>query len=356
MSARNIGMSRQEFFDMAGLEGPTETYTPVSVGKGFKLRDTNNNWISNLRNANFLNADQLRELKPEHVTESAVIVPIEMKDDEGTYFLDQTPQERYKAIVGDTSKKVYSIRSNKYHTVQHADIAEAFADVSDSTGIRVFGKLTDKGGNMNIHGFFADPDCNIDLSARNEDPAMLGVRCFNSHNGTTKFGGEIIGVRYLCSNMCAFGETLGRISWTHNVERENVVGSISDMIRKAFDRVPVLQERIAEMQETVLTLDEAECALWGISLNPYKVEAVSTHLEGLNPEIGSEVTQYDLWNAVNAYTTYAVSGGSVQSKSNELNNTENLMTASLPRIIRRGYERRESYIKTINLEGATVVG
>ena len=79
-----------------------------------------------------------------------------------------------------------------------------------------------------------------------------------------------------------------------------------------------------------------------------------THLPGLNPEIDGNPTQFDLWNAVNAYTSYAVSGGSVQSKSMELNNTENLLSGNLVRIVDKGTERRDEYIRTINLRNAQV--
>ena len=346
-------VTREEFFGMAGIHGDG-AYEPVSVGKGFALRETNKNWINSLRRLNFVDAVGLSQLKPEHVTESSVIVPIERQDEEGNYFLDETPQKRFKAIVGDDSKTVYSIRSDKYHAVQHSQIVEALVEASEETGIQVFGTLNDKGGNLNVHAFFADPDCNVDLSARQDDPAMLGVRCFNSHNATTRFGAEIIGVRYLCSNMCAFGDVLGRMSWNHKVESENIISSLANLITRSVDKVPVLQNRIEEMKATELTLDEAECALWGISLSPYKVEAVMTHLPGLNPEIDGNPTQFDLWNAVNAYTSYAVSGGSVQSKSMELNNTENLLSGNLVRIIDKGTERRDEYIRTINLRNAQV--
>lgn len=346
-------VTRDEFFAMAGISGEGE-YEPVSIGKGFKLRETNNNWINSLRRLNFVDAEGLRGIRPEHVTESSVVIPIEKADAEGNRYVDTTPQDRYKAIVGDDTKRVYSIRSDRYHAVQHSQIVEALVDASLSTGVRVFGTLNDKGGNLNVHAFFADPDCNIDLSGRNEDPAMLGVRCFNSHNGTTRFGAELMGVRWLCSNMCAFGDVLGRMSWNHRVESENIVDALSGLIVRSMDRVPVLQARIAEMQETELTLDEVECALWGISLNPYKVEAVRTHLRDLNPEIGESVTVYDLWNAVNAYTSYAVSGGSVQSKSTELNGTQDLITRDIGKLVDRGAGRRNDYLRTIDMRNAEV--
>ena len=159
--------------------------------------------------------------------------------EEGNYFLDETPQKRFKAIVGDDSKTVYSIRSDKYHAVQHSQIVEALVEASEETGIQVFGTLNDKGGNLNVHAFFADPDCNVDLSTAQDDPAMLGVRCFNSHNATTRFGAEIIGVRYLCSNLCSVGDVLGRMSWNHKVESKDIVSSLANLITRSVDKVPV---------------------------------------------------------------------------------------------------------------------
>lgn len=305
-----------------------------------------------------MSADELRTIQPEHVSEYRIVVPMERQDEDGGYYIDDTPQDRYKAIVGDNTHRVYTIRSDRYHAVQHQDIVESLVQTSYETGIRVFGKLDDRNGNLNVHAYFADPDCNIDLSGHHSDPVMLGVRVYNSHNGSTRFGAMMTGVRYLCSNMVGFGSVLGEVSWNHRAEGKDIVAHMTDMITRAFDRVPVLQDRIEAMKAEELTLDEAECALWGISLNPYKVEAISTHLEGLNQEYFGNPTQFDLWNAGNAYTTYSVSGGSYQSKNNELGHMELLMNdpAGFARIIDKGHIRREEYIKTLNLESATVVG
>lgn len=42
MSTETV-LSRAQFFDMSGIRPVEGSYEPVSIGKGFKLRETNNN-------------------------------------------------------------------------------------------------------------------------------------------------------------------------------------------------------------------------------------------------------------------------------------------------------------------------
>lgn len=356
-----IEVSREQFFDMAGVQTTDGAFTPPSIGKGMAIRDGNRAWIRSMRKLDFTDSDGLMKLRPEHVSDGAVVIPIEKVDDQGSYYIDETPQEDYKAIVGDVSKRVYSIRSDKYHAVQHSDIVEALVDASESTGIQVFGRIADRDGRMNIHAFFADPDCNIDLKGNHKDPCMLGVRCWNSHTGTTGFGMSVQGVRWLCSNMMAFGDSLGSVSWNHMAKRENIAQEFASTITGFMDRVPALQDRLHVMGEEVLTLDEAECALWGITVSPFRVDAVMQNIEELEPTAvvsNGKVSLLGVYHALNAYTTYANSGGSDWSKTQELARGEDLVVKSLPRLIDAGFEKREAYrerMKTLDLRNAVLV-
>lgn len=349
-------MDREEFLGMAGLTPATvdaEAFQPVSIGKGMGIREANRAWIRKLTKLDFQNATQLKALYPEHVTSSDVVVPS----------ASSMAQEHFKAVVGDSSRQVYSIRSERYKPVQHADVMQAFAQASEDVGITVFGTMADKAGRMTINGFFADESCNIYLGGANKDPVMLGVRAWNSHTGTTGCGASIIGVRYLCSNLCAFGDFLGKVQWTHLQHVGDISAGISTVIKGYMRRVPALNARIQAMQGEILTLDEAECALWGITLSPYKIEAIMDNLDRLEVESQSKsgkVSLYNLWNAVNAYTTWSASGGSDWAKGEELERTQNLMSKPIDDIVSKGMSRRTAWEKreqdrAINLNGAVLV-
>ena len=344
-------ISRESFFGMAGLTENTvnseiQAYQPISLGKGNKVRNGNASWIANLKRIDFMDATTLRLLTPETVTETPV-------------FVNETKQDKYKAIVGDNTGKVYSIKSDKYKPVQNYMMTESLAQVSDNTGIQVFGKMNDDGGRMSINAFFADPDCNVDFGSHHgygSDPYMLGVRAYNSHTGQTGFGAEIIGVRWLCSNMVAFGEVLGKVSWKHFVKEENVVDLISGMVEGYMDKVPILKDRIEAMRNEVLTLDEAECALWGIKVTPFKTEGIMANLPELNPEIryaNGKVSVYDLFNATTAYNTHSNTGGSEFGRTDFSHKAQNLITNHIDRLIDDGREARQAYLDSQTVMNAS---
>ena len=129
---------------------------------------------------------------------------------------------------------------------------------------------------------------------------MLGIRAYNSHTGQTGFGAEIIGVRWLCSNMCAFGDILGKCSWKHFVSEDDVVSVVGGMIESYMDKVPTLQDKIDAMRNEIIGINDAEDLLWGAKLSPFRIEGIMAHLPELNPEIKAmaEISVYDIFNAI----------------------------------------------------------
>lgn len=359
-----VRFSRDEFFGMAGLSGIDGAYTPVSLGKGAEVRDGSKSWIQSLRNIDFIDSDQLRNQSPEPVSMADVIVPIEQQDDEGTYFMDMTPQKKYRAVVGDRTRAVYNIASDRYRPVQTSQVIECLAQSADDANVQIFGTMHEMKGRANIQAYFADESKTFDIGERYADPMMLGVRAFNSHCGDRGFGIEIIGVRYLCSNMMAFGDILGRASWSHLEKAENVISAMMDTIEGCMDRVPALQDRINAMRSEELTLDEAECALWGISLNDVQIESITENYSALNPEMvvsGGKVRLWDVYNASTAYNTYSNTTSNDFGRSKVLNNITRLMTTPrLDRIIDTGFSRREAWEESragdvVDLSKATLV-
>lgn len=361
---RMVTFSREEFFGMAGIANVDGAYTPVSLGKGAEVRDGSRSWIQNLRRIDFIDSDQLRAQAPESVCESQVIVPIEMKDADGNFFLDETPQSKYKAIVGERTKHVYNIASNRYHPVQTSEVINCLAQSADDVGVQVFGTLREENGKANVQAYFADENMTFDLGTTYSDPMMLGVRAYNSHCGDRGFGVEIIGVRYLCSNMMAFGETLGQMAWSHLTKESDVINAMSKVIGNCMDKVPSLMEKVEAMRNTELTLDEAECALWGISLNNVQIESITDNYRALNPEMAisnGKVKLWDVYNASTAYNTYANTGSNDFGRNTTLKNITRLMvTPHLDRVIDAGFQRREAFekaqeAKVYDLSKATLV-
>lgn len=337
-------MSREQFFGMAGIGAVDEQYTPVSIGKSNKIRNGNRSWIASLSKANFHNADELKALTPENVSEK----PIFYMGADGMY----SQVLGKKAIVGDVSGKAYEVHSNKYQVVQHSLLSNSVAQASVDSGIPVFGKLNDEGSRMSINAFFADPDCNIDFGGIGQkDPYMLGVRAYNAHDGTRGFGAEIIGVRAICQNMTGFGQILGSVKWKHFVAQEKVTDLISGMIQGYMDKVPVLKKRIEAMKSEELTLDEVECAYWGIKVQPHNIESIMGNLDGLVPEIkhkNGKVSLYDAFNGLTAYNSYSNSGRGDFARASIMNLGQSFIVEPIDRIIDEGHAKREDFIQKLN--------
>ncbi|MCL2333990.1 MAG: DUF932 domain-containing protein [Candidatus Methanoplasma sp.] len=295
----------EQIYRLAGVRPPANAYRPPSVGRLGKMRTASNTFVGNLRDVTFKDPTQLRAQAPEHVKWVNPVVPFKTSSGD----LNYSPSEDYRAIVGERSNKVYSIMSNKYNPVQHSKILEAMAQASEQTGINVFGSVSEAVGTMHAHGFFMSPEVKIEEYAdrvMRDDPFMLGVRMYNSHNGKTGFGAEVFGIRMVCFNYNAFGFSLGKIGWKHNVKKDNIIDGFGNVMGKALDQVPNLADHLAKMNLEAIDIDEATALLYGISLSPTQADTIVENIEALNPDVKDKkkLKVYDLYNAATAYTSH----------------------------------------------------
>ncbi len=337
--------TEKEFFELVGKQMNGNEYTPVSVGRKSKISNDNRTWMKSLRNLDFSNSEELRKLAPEKVFKSPINYSktYQMVGDK-MEFGEAVADDRLFGIVGEKSQKLYSVKTKVYEVVQHYDIVSAFADASDDTGVTVFGKLYDNNGKMNIMAFFANTDMGVEFNKG--EVFALGMRVYNSHNGQTAFGGSATAVRQICSNLMSWGETLGYGKWKHYLEEADVVSSFAGIIKDYMNKIPLFKDRMEAMQNVTFTLDEAECALWGITLNPSNVLSIKENINGLNPEIkGDTVSAWDLLNAGTAYFSHRTAGDNmVESAIKGLERLEGLSIArSYDGIIAKGADRRKKY-------------
>ena len=335
-------VDREQMLKLAGIEY-REGYTPVTVGKKNMVTRPKNIWADQFRNLNYTNIEELKAITPENVTARQCFY---IKDDGNYGIVDG----KY-AIVGDSTKNVYAIHSEKYQPIQHSVIVEAMADACENTDISVFGHFDEDKGRFNGYGTFANPDVHIGLGLDNgfEDPVMLGMRFFNSHNGDSKFGGEIYGIRAVCQNYMAWGETLGKVKIMHFKSEENVADELARILKSFRDRIESLKDRVHIIQDTPVTLEEQEAILWGIGLNPYYIENILTHKHQLNPEMAIEMNKgsvWDIYNASTAFVTYHVGGShTVKRNLGMSEDIEKMLTKAPSVLIRDGTERRTAYIE-----------
>lgn len=344
-----FGIDREQMFALAGIDYHEPTYTPVTVGKKNMVTRPKNIWADQFRNLNFTNVEELRAITPENVTARQCYYHKE----DGSFGI----VEGKYAIVGDNTANTYAIHSGKYQPIQHSVIVDAMADACNGTDLSVFGHFDESKGRFNGYGTFANPDYHINLGLENgsEDPVMLGMRFFNSHNGDSKFGGEIYGIRAVCQNYMAWGDILGKVKIMHFKSEENVADELTKILVSFRNRIDALQDRIHAIKDTSITVDEQECLLWGIGLNPDYVENILTHKTLLNPEMElSKGSVWDVYNASTAFISYHVGGNhTVKMNLGISEDIEQMLIQNPDKIIDKGAERRTAYIEEMQRKTAT---
>ena len=339
------GIDREQMAKLAGIEFEfNQAYTPVTVGKKNLVTIPRNTWADQFRNLNFTNISELRAITPENVTAKPVFYKT------GEDFIEM---KNKKAIVGDTSGQTYAIHSDRYEPIQHSIIVQAMADACNDTSLNVFGHFDEDGkGRFNGYGTFANPDVHINLGVENgfEDPVMLGMRFFNSHNGDSKFGGEIFGIRAVCQNYMAWGETLGNIKIMHFKSEENVAEELAKILMGFVDRIDALKDRVHYIRDTPVTIDEQEAILWGIGLPEGYIENILTHKQMLNPEmVTSKGSVWDIYNASTAFVTYHVGGSHTIDMNHWLSQKiEDILVANTDKLIDKGIASKEKYLEQLD--------
>ena len=337
------GVDREQMLKLAGIEYDfNKAYTPSTVGKKNLITRPKNVWADQFRDLNFTDIGSLRAISPENVSVKDVFYK------SGDDFVEV---KKKKAIVGDSTGQMYAIHSDKYEPIQHHVIVDAMADACNDTSLNVFGHFDEDKGRFNGYGTFANPDVHINLGVNNgfEDPVMLGMRFFNSHNGDSKFGGEIYGIRAVCQNYMAWGETLGKVSIMHFKSEENVADELAKVLMGFVDRIDALQDRVHYIRDTPVDIDEQEAILWGIGLPVGYIENILTHKTALNPEMAtSKGSVWDIYNASTAFVTYHVGGShTVKMNLGLSERIEGILAKDSQKLISRGVANKEKYLEQL---------
>ena len=335
-------IDREQMLKLAGIEYDfNKAYTPVTVGKKNLVTRPKNIWGNQFRDLNFLNIDELRQIAPETVTARQCYY----QNDNGEY---GEVRDKF-AIIGDATGDAYAVHSDKYEPVQHKVIVDAMADACNDTDLSVFGHFDESKGRFNGYATVANPDFHINLGVENgfEDPVMLGMRFFNSHNGDSKFGGTIYGIRAVCQNYMAWGDILGQVSIKHFKSEENVADELSKILMGFIDNVDTLKDKVHYIRETALTADEENAILWGIGMPVGYIENILTHKKVLNPEY-TKGSVWDIYNASTAFVTYHVgSSHTVNMNLGLSDRIEDMLVKDSQKLIADGIRNRERYVEQL---------
>ena len=337
-----VKIDREQMLKLAGSEyNFNEAYTPVTVGKKNMVTRPKNLWADQFRNLNFTNIDELREITPENVTARQCFY----KADDGQF---AEIEDRF-AIIGNNTGMPYAIHSDRYEPIQHSVIVDAMADACYDTDLSVFGHFDEDKGRFNGYGTFANPDFHINLGETHDDPVMLGMRFFNSHNGDSRFGGEIYGIRAVCQNYMAYGDVLGKVKIMHFKSEENVADELSKLLKGFVDNIGALKDKVHYIRDMPVTAEEQEAILWGTGIPAGYIENILTHKKMLNPEMtASKGSVWDIYNASTAFITYHVGGNHTVDMNLGLSDRiQSILTKNTDKLIDKGIENKAKYLEQL---------
>lgn len=207
---------------------------------------------------------------------------------------------RAKAIfnLGQDKRAMYC--SKGYHGVQHIDLVTGSESALLNLGITNYQKRINQQG----HKMFVDltfPELNIKLEKVGEEFAT-GIRLINSYDGSTGVMVLARVTRLACSNGMVI-KTFGQSSliMKHN---SNLVLELQAHIEKAITRIinnyPNLQHMVSDCMEDSVEWACVEQVMKGLIGRKKHIDAI----RALLPEKTTELTRWDLYNAITAYATH----------------------------------------------------
>jgi len=363
MEAINKEISAQQLYKIVGASAPQNAYQPVNLGKMGKIRNSNKSLTMTLRKLNFCDTTGLKALSPENVYKA--VPSFTYQDAEGNTIVKV--MEKFRAIVGEKTNEPYSVMSDIYNPVQHAEVLQTVADSIDGLGIRVVGRVQVDGGKMNMHAFLMGPQYEFsllqDMQKQMENNSILGVRAFNSHTGKTGFGMEFFAIRMICTNYMGFGTILGKVYWNHKTDEADMIDGYKTMLDGALKGIPQVQKAMSDMDGETLYIDEATALMYGIGLQEANVEAMMGNLKGLNPEMDvKKPTAFDMYNVATAYVSHKVTGG-LESGIQYSENIARIVTSARKDLMKKGFEkmavieeRRKKEALVMSAKNTTIVG
>lgn len=300
-------------------------------------------WCDMLKSPAFRNRDEFGQAINELDTVSKADI----------FLLDMEKQEAdsvdgYFAIKSNLTGKVYSVRSGRYIEVNDSAVATPFLNALTDLNLEGEGRIDGIGtgqttGNFLIRG----KEYEIDFgNGRHDwiDTNFLGVRWWNSYNGTASLGGEICSVRKACTNYCLIGDLLGKFTKPHTGKMDGIEKEFYDLISNLGQKVGLLQDIIKEKEEIKVEEKVMDLALWGIGMPSSAIDDIVRSPQVFVPEAKGELDVHELFKATTAWITYRNNSGvALRTTERMSKDAVKLLTDGYEDILKRGEVRKEAW-------------
>lgn len=229
-------------------------------------------------------------------------------------------QDDLHLIYNNRDERRAYVGSKRYNLIQHREVLDTIREaVGNTVGEIEKGVIRDYGEHVNgvivldsdksfvdVEDLVGDGYIPPEGADWTRDRLGLGMRFWNSFDGRSKFGGTVMGYRYICRNWMVWGEeVIAEKEDYHIKSQDSDVGIDPDyfeeVIGEVFERREMLSDVVKDAEE------EGEFPL---SWVPYQLERVGFGSQYQKQivyrllEFDTQSTQTTTWRLYNAVTTH----------------------------------------------------
>lgn len=270
----------------------------------------------------------------------------------------------YREIFDKTTGEHIGILSDKYKLAQNRTLFKNFTDAVQLQGLKPVGRI-DVGENGHTVGFvtFLNEQYVIpllqDYKLPNGEPenCALGIQLTNSYAGEMGVSGQVWGIEAFCKNICEWGSLAGEFWVPHSSENvDNITTILSGFINEVLENAPRLTKVCSDAEGKILSIGEAEDALWGTGIIKGIIDDVIANPKFFNKRLVSDqirdISMFQLFNcATNAITIRPSSA--YKSQISYTKSALKLLTSNPDRLMEHGRDVRENYLKRVSDQQVT---
>jgi Domain of unknown function (DUF932) len=167
---------------------------------------------------------------------------------EAAAFANKSLTKNYKAIVRSDNKKLISIMPKTYKLVPNDILIREVLDKLEKTDQKYYIDPT--------HSFVDDKRMRLQLTfpeltlADDESKTAMSLFVHNSYDGSEGVRGYWGAIRGICSNGMIFGKVLCKFYHRHT--HGFFISDMKELLEKAYDAIPEIQERFNALQRIEL--------------------------------------------------------------------------------------------------------
>lgn len=220
-------------------------------------------------------------------------------------------ENRFKAVVNDSTHEVEAIVSDKYLLIEHKQIFEPVVQAMKTLGVGIKGTVTVDGGRCYADILFDDPRFKVDVNRGEQmqklkngektDIINFGMRFFNSYDKTTSFGAEVFAVRLICLNGMVRPVALKSIREVHTGDKKIVIKSIVKLFEALVEESPKFADIVSRARQEIVTLKLLNELLVSWKLGEKHIKNIMEKARKID-----ELNQWNIYNVLTEYITHAM--------------------------------------------------